>query len=424
MRNDGPMTTDSPALPPRDGDAPLQELGRDRLSVFLYTAFTSPELKDLVKELGLSIPGYRVEKLSDVERADLLADEIRAVPAARKPVIALMRKIYEFPALDAVSLGDSVAAEIAITAVEEDAMVRLLWRVLADPSKPVRVTADKALDALVALFYGKPGEKPPARDVPKGRPAKEAGDAGADAMAKELARVRKDLEAATAEVARAKEHREELKGEVKAFRTQLAKLEKEAADARTAAAKTARKLEQTEEALRAAKEKTGKRELDRLKKESAEALERAGVLEQREKKSAEERDALRREVEELRRRAGAAPVAAAASAAANDEDAAPDEDAGAWAVPRFTREFYDSISGWDPRAQRLAFEKAVMLAINHRHPSLRAIPLEGLPGYFRVRIASDIRMIYRRAERDREVEILSLIDREDLDRYVRQAKTR
>ena len=47
-----------------------------------------------------------------------------------------------------------------------------------------------------------------------------------------------------------------------------------------------------------------------------------------------------------------------------------------------------------------------------------------LPGYYRVRVATDVRLIYRRAERQNEVEILSLIDREDLDRYIRQARTR
>jgi hypothetical protein len=41
-----------------------------------------------------------------------------------------------------------------------------------------------------------------------------------------------------------------------------------------------------------------------------------------------------------------------------------------------------------------------------------------------VRVATDVRLIYRRSERQNEVEILSLIDREDLDRYIRQAKTR
>ena len=52
-----------------------------------------------------------------------------------------------------------------------------------------------------------------------------------------------------------------------------------------------------------------------------------------------------------------------------------------------------------------------------------ALALEGLPGYYRIRIATDVRLIYRRGEGN-QLEILSLIDREDLDRYVRQAKTR
>src|SRR5216683_2161722 len=55
--------------------------------------------------------------------------------------------------------------------------------------------------------------------------------------------------------------------------------------------------------------------------------------------------------------------------------------------------------------------------------SLRAIALEGLPGYYRIRVATDVRLIYRRGEGN-TLEILSLIDREDLDRYIRQARTR
>jgi hypothetical protein len=58
-----------------------------------------------------------------------------------------------------------------------------------------------------------------------------------------------------------------------------------------------------------------------------------------------------------------------------------------------------------------------------RHPSLRAIPLEGLPGCYRIRVATDVRLIYRPLDGNR-VEIMTLIDREDLQRYIRQAKTR
>ena len=69
------------------------------------------------------------------------------------------------------------------------------------------------------------------------------------------------------------------------------------------------------------------------------------------------------------------------------------------------------------------YDKIHRLANDWRHGSLRALPLEGVPGYYRIRVATDVRLIYRRGEGN-TVEILSLIDREDLDRYIRQARTR
>ncbi len=113
-----------------------------------------------------------------------------------------------------------------------------------------------------------------------------------------------------------------------------------------------------------------------------------------------------------------------AAPAAQPEADEPEEAPATWLMPVYTREFYDSLDGWDRRIQRAAFKQANLLAQDHRHPSLRALPLEGLPGYYRVRVATDVRLLYRRAERQNTIEILSLIDREDLDRYVRQAKTR
>jgi len=132
--------------------------------------------------------------------------------------------------------------------------------------------------------------------------------------------------------------------------------------------------------------------------------------------------ALESEVEAARTRAAAErPAAPAAPAEPADE---PEDAPATWLMPVYTREFYDSLEGWDRRIQRAAFKQANLLAQDHRHPSLRALPLEGLPGYYRVRVATDVRLLYRRGERQNTIEILSLIDREDLDRYVRQAKTR
>ena len=122
-------------------------------------------------------------------------------------------------------------------------------------------------------------------------------------------------------------------------------------------------------------------------------------------------------------RADLAPAPSAERAAPATEESEASE-AETWLFPVYTREFYDSLDRWDRRIQRAAFKQAHLLAQDHRHPSLRALPLEGLPGYYRVRVATDVRLIYRRPERQNVIEVLSLIDREDLDRYIRQAKTR
>jgi Txe/YoeB family toxin of Txe-Axe toxin-antitoxin module len=104
------------------------------------------------------------------------------------------------------------------------------------------------------------------------------------------------------------------------------------------------------------------------------------------------------------------------------EELPSDEEAQTFLLPVLTREFYDSIDRWSRRMQRAAFDKIHRLAGDWRHGSLRALALEGLPGYYRIRVATDVRLIYRRE--GTQLEILSLIDREDLDRYIRQARTR
>ena len=144
-------------------------------------------------------------------------------------------------------------------------------------------------------------------------------------------------------------------------------------------------------------------------------------LSERLRAAAEERDALRGQLAQAQRTTAAVPAVAPAPV---EEEALPSaEEAATFLIPIFTREFYESIQRWDRRMQRAAFDKVSLLARDWRHGSLRAIALEGLPGYYRIRIATDVRLIYRRGEGN-TVEILSLIDREDLDRYIRQARTR
>lgn len=421
------MTVDSqaaeaapaPGLPPRDGDAPLHELDRDTLSVFLYLAFTDPELTDILRELRISLPGYRMETLGAAARADLVADELRARPQSRAQVIKALATIYEFPALDGVSLPATVAEEVALLAVEEDATIRMLWRVLADPSPEVRATAKKPLTALANAYYGPADKNADPNALPVATKRQAPGGPAGDAQ------LRKEAQKAKQEAEHFKKKNEELKAQLKTLRGELADLQRAASANRKVAERLTAKVEK-QAATPAKKTKVAevRAELEQTLKHADGLDRRVSALEEREEQYEEENEKLRDELEAARRElAQRANASTSASAEENPVEAA-GELPSTWMLPTFTREFYDSLDGWEPRIQRTAFKQAMLLSENHRHPSLRAIPLEGIPGYFRVRIATDVRLIYRRREGDNGVEVLSLIDREDLDRYVRQAKTR
>lgn len=408
-------------LPPKGGDAPLSELGRDELSVFLYLAFTDEELTAIFRELKLSVPGFRLEKLSGVQKADTLADEIRAHPDARAPVIAWLTKIYEFPALDGVALSVPVAEEVGLLAVEEDATVRVLWRLVADPQPDVRKTATPILQALARSYYGtgpaQGGTTAVDAAARLGRPpgSKQPRDESA-----ELKAAKKEAREAVQAMEKAQAKADSLAQQLKDVRAELAEVSRELNHWKREASKAELALEKTKEELEKAKGKVTRVELEKTKRELERATESVAALTAREERWAAEKQALTQEIEALKRALDSTPQAPTAT---TPEEAPLEEVPSTWLKPHFTQEFYDSLEGWDARLQRAAFKQAYLLSENHRHPSLRAIPLEGLPGYFRVRVATDVRLIYRRSE-GTTVEILSLIDREDLDRYVRQAKTR
>lgn len=395
---------------PKTAPAMLHELDRDSLSVFLYVSFTGKEMLKILKDLGVEYPGHRIESLGDAARADLLADEVRAAADAREAVLALLDSVYEFPALEGVSLPASVAEEIALLGVEHDAPVRMLWRVLSDPDATIRKTAQPALDALVKTYYGAPGSKstvapPKANEAPR-KPAP-----GENEENRQRARDAKDVERAQEVARRAKEREDELKEEVKEFRAELSEAKRQQAAALAERDALAKEVARLEQELRDAKAGTGRARKD----------ERLEAAQDRLATVTAERDALKKERDALA--AAKVEVVAKPVAAVEEEDEEPGQVPASWSNPVFTKEFYDSLAKWDARLQRFAFKKAFLLAENHRHPSLRAIQLEGIPGWYRVRVASDVRMIYRRTD-DGGVEILSVIDREDLDRYIRQAKTR
>ncbi len=408
----------SRALPDPKGDAPLEELSRDALSVFLYVALLPEEAREIVKELGVSVPGFRTERLSDVELCDVIADEIRAAPATRARVVDKLRAAFGGMPVPDVPLDAAGADDLLAVGSSEHGLTFALWRVLADPDPGVRARAAPVLEKLVKDTYG---------PAPKGARPRE-GDAAerAAALEEKVAERERALERERAEAqarldsARRKgeDQREKLQAWLKEARAREAQAVEEAARAREAAEAAQRGRERAEAALAQAQSSDAAADAQRARALARELQAKVATLEAREARLAE-----RLEEAEARARARPEPERPAPAPVAPEVEE-PEEAPATWLMPVYTREFYDSLEGWDRRIQRAAFKQANLLAQDHRHGSLRALPLEGLPGYYRVRVATDVRLLYRRGERQNTIEILSLIDREDLDRYVRQAKTR
>ncbi len=408
----------APALPSVDGDAPLHELTRDELSVFLYAALLPEENLRIVRDLGLSIPGFRTEGLSEIERCDLLADELRAAPEERARVLDALRTGFGRPPLLGVGLDERAARDLVDVGTTEHGMVLALWRVLADPSPKVRALAKPLLANMLAEYYGPPpaGEEPAGAEPPDPR----EGAAPEDRVAKLERELSREREQAERTRQKGDERVEKLQSQLKEARNAEARASAEAARSREAAELAQRALRRAEEALAAALGTDAAAEAQRARHELREMEGRLAAAVARAERAEGRRAELELEIAAARRKAELASSPAIAPVEAEEPEEAP----ASWLFPVYTREFYDSIAGWERRIQRAAFKQAQLLAQDHRHPSLRALPLEGLPGYYRVRVATDVRLIYRRGEDQGTVEILSLIDREDLDRYVRQAKTR
>ena len=408
-------------------DAPLAELSRDQLSVFLYVSLTPDETRAVVKEQKLSIPGFRSGSLGDVERCDVIADEIRANPPAGQAVLELLARAFEHPPLTRTALVPEEAADLLDATAGDAPLPLVLWRVLSDRSPEVRRAALPVLDELAAHYFG-PGDaadRPPGREAPGEVDPEERIALLEATLGQADVRLRAAEEAgvARAEEARrkAEEQREKLQGALREARASESRAVEESARARDEAAMARQELARARAEADALRLSDAGLEAQRARAEARDLSGRLGSMESRLARAQEREQELVRELERARPGKGA-PASAEPVATHSEEPEG--GDAETWLFPVYTREFYDSLEGWDRRIQRAAFKQAQLLAQDHRHPSLRAIPLEGLPGYYRVRVATDVRLIYRRPERQNTVELLSLIDREDLDRYIRQAKTR
>lgn len=389
-----------PPPPPRISDAPLPflELKPQFLGAFLELCFPDKRLLELCHELKLTTPGYRLESLPPDQVARVLADEVRAAKDAQAMVDKAARETLIAPALEAQKLSPDDLLDLLDLLTVGDPLVhiaRIAWKGLLDPA-----TKEAALEAIEVGIESLdlPAQKKSARAAPPPPGQKEAEEAikRADRAEKERAAAKEQLATARAEIVAREQRLAEQKVELEKARAEVSRL---AADvARFSAAGEGRALA---DARRYADE--------------------ARAVGEKLKLAEAEREGLEQRLAALEKRA-AAPPAATAKAAPAPDDLPSAEDAAEFLVPVFTREFYDSIDRWDRRMQRAAFDKVQLLAHDWRHGSLRALALEGVPGYYRIRIATDVRLIYRRD--GGKLEILSLIDREDLDRYIRQARTR
>lgn len=390
-------------IPISTAPLPLEQVDARAMGEFLELCFADRRLLELCGELRLYSPGYRLEAMPPNQVARLLADEARAAKDAGQLLDAAIREALRNPVLEGKPLTDEHYRDLLelFTGDPLQHLARLAWRALIDPDEKLRAYALSAIDLGVEAL-----DAPAKAKAPPRKPQLPA----------EVVELRKELEEARKTAFRVDKERESLREQLAASRADIVAREKTVAEVREELSGVRAELTRASAELArltAAGEGRALSDARRLADENRSLSERLRA-------AAEERDGLRAQLALAQK---AAAVVPAPAAPVEDEALPSAEEASTFLIPYFTREFYDSIQRWDRRMQRAAFDKVSLLARDWRHGSLRAIALEGLPGYYRIRIATDVRLIYRRGEGN-TVEILSLIDREDLDRYIRQARTR
>jgi len=392
----------------------LGPLNDDQRATFLVVALPQKTLRRLVGQLGVAARGTRLDGLGEWELADALVEYYHDDAEVAAAVdLALEKELGASPLAAAVTAAPGAQALGDLVLAAKDPLRELAWALLAHGPAEAGETASDVVQAIIAEFdHADERARAQAEAEAETTPPEPAPDVAVRAIAKEAAKAR-------AARARALKRVGGMKDQVVDLEERLADARSELRAERARREESGRALERSQEetrALRAQLAGGAAAELDRLTDALARAERRARGLESEleEAREAEATLAARLRAREEQRPGSAEPRPEGGERATG---------AAAWSLPLFTDEFYESIRRWDRKIVRTAFEKIHRLAEDWRHPSLRAIPLEGLPGHFRIRIASDVRLIYRPLDGGR-VEILSLIDREDLQRYIRTAKTR
>ena len=398
--------TDAPA--DRSPAALLSPLAPDEQSHFLAVSLDDHALRALATDLGTTPKGYRVQKLSAWELADSLVDHYNHDAEVSAAVDGVLTQALGPPVLtEALSIPGAAPALIALFFDSADPVRDLAWALLNHPEPDSHAHAGTLVHTIIEDFDAAEQQaeatattpRPTASDVQLRRAVRDA--------SKEAQRALSARERAEQRVDRLKQQTSDLEERLKSARQDLRATQKLRQDV----AGEREQLQRERDALRAKIAAGTAGEVARLRAviEATERRERALMA---------ERDASRENAATLTTRLRdieRAPVVTL------DPDAEPTPAPSAWTLPVFSPEFYDSLRGFDRRILRATFDKIHRLCEDWRHPSLRAIPLEGLPEHYRIRIAMDVRLIYRPLDAGR-LEILSLIDRADLQRYIRNAR--
>lgn len=382
---------------------------------FLSLALPEGVLRRTCRKLGLSFPGYRLESIPAAELARALAKEYESDPRAGMIIDRQIGEECAFPLAIPAKFLTPPLVEILVQVGGSPPLVvaPLLWSVFGHRAAGVRNAGVEALENYLDRLFedfaidadsakgrerrigGSDLAASPARGTLHRR-LKEAGERAA-ALERALAEVRSQL-ARDRQVSAQKDAKlVQLKADLESARERQRQAEE---------ALASRARERDVDALAAA----------RLKAAEAERLSRQLADLHYELQSARRREA---ELTTLvRAREAPAPAAPAVPAEAH-----PGPRSSTFLVPIFTEEFYVSLEGWDSRLVRAAFEKALLLCQNFAHPGIDAKAIQGADGLYRIFVAQDVRLFYRRPPGGR-IELLSLIDRENLDRYIRQYKGR
>ncbi|MCW5891081.1 MAG: hypothetical protein KIT14_11095 [bacterium] len=395
----------------------LTPLTPDQRTTFIVVTLPVKTLRKLVGRLGTAPTGTRIDGMAVWDLAWSLVDYYENDTEVAAAVDrTLEREVGASPLAGAIAAPDGSQSVTDLLLASKDPARDLAWALLTGPGGDDGALAARCVQTIIADFDAADER---ARQEESAAGAQPAPAESTDPTAELLREKEREAKKASTSRARALKRLDAVRERVVELEQALAGARRDLRteqDARARVVTERDRLQEEREQLRGRLHSGTAGEVERLREELETVRRRVRSLEG---EVDEARDAEQTATARLR----ALEQAASTRPSGGGPEEAPAAGGPGWYMPIFTDEFYESIRRWDRKIVHNAFEKIHRLAEDWRHPSLRAIPLEGLPGCFRIRVATDVRLIYRPLEGNR-IEVMSLIDREDLQRYIRQAKTR